>query len=116
MDADKARQLLEAARTRVQAALDAARKDAEAVESEDVRDVHEPPFTEELETYLGLVETHEDQLREVEEAFARLDAGTYGICEPCGKSIPDERLEAVPTARYHAEHEPTDRVAAPKHA
>jgi len=35
---------------------------------------------------------------EVALALARLDDGTYGICEECGAAIPRERLEALPTA------------------
>ena len=35
---------------------------------------------------------------EVTLALARLDDGTYGICEECGAAIPRERLEALPTA------------------
>ena len=31
-------------------------------------------------------------------ALARMDEGTYGICEVCGKEIPVARLEAVPHA------------------
>lgn len=42
----------------------------------------------------------EGQLADVEHALARLDAGTYGICEMCGKKIPDERLKARPAARF----------------
>jgi DnaK suppressor protein len=42
----------------------------------------------------------EGQLRDVERALAKLDSGDYGICEICGKQIPDERLEARPAARY----------------
>ena len=34
----------------------------------------------------------------VEAALARLDAGSYGVCEQCGKQISDERLEAMPQA------------------
>lgn len=37
-------------------------------------------------------------LREVEDALARLDAGTYGLCSACGQPIPEERLDAVPYA------------------
>src|SRR3954454_4221218 len=40
----------------------------------------------------------EEQLRDVERALARLDAGTYGQCERCGQPIGDQRLEAMPTA------------------
>ncbi|GLZ51067.1 TraR/DksA C4-type zinc finger protein [Actinomycetospora sp. NBRC 106378] len=43
-------------------------------------------------------------LAEVDAAFARLDAGTYGICEVCGRPIPGERLEARPAARRCVRH------------
>jgi len=38
------------------------------------------------------------QLRQVIDALARLDAGTYGTCRSCGKPIAPERLEAIPWA------------------
>jgi RNA polymerase-binding transcription factor DksA len=40
-----------------------------------------------------------DSLREVEDALAKLDEGSYGSCESCGGPIPDARLEAKPAAR-----------------
>jgi DnaK suppressor protein len=43
-------------------------------------------------------------LAEVDAAFERLDAGTYGICEVCGRAIPGERLEARPAARRCVRH------------
>lgn len=36
---------------------------------------------------------------EIDAALARLDAGTYGICEYCGAPIAVERLEAIPQVR-----------------
>lgn len=45
-----------------------------------------------------------EQLSEVEAAIERLDAGTYGRCEACGEPIADERLDAIPTARYCIAH------------
>lgn len=38
-------------------------------------------------------------LDEIDAATARLDAGTYGICERCGTAIAADRLEARPVAR-----------------
>lgn len=37
-----------------------------------------------------------DLLSKANRALERVDAGTYGICESCGKSIPIERLEVLP--------------------
>jgi DnaK suppressor protein len=42
----------------------------------------------------------QETLDEVEAAIARLDAGTYGSCEACGKPIGEARLEAMPATRF----------------
>jgi len=36
------------------------------------------------------------RLRQIEEALAKVEAGTYGICEDCGREIDIARLEAIP--------------------
>ena len=41
-----------------------------------------------------------EQLDDVDEALARLDAGTYGQCSRCGNEISTDRLEAMPAARH----------------
>lgn len=46
----------------------------------------------------GLEEDAREQLRQVDEALARLESGDYGTCKICGTKIPVERLEAVPWA------------------
>jgi RNA polymerase-binding protein DksA len=38
------------------------------------------------------------EIEEIDRALAKIDAGTYGICESCGKPIPKERLKYVPQA------------------
>jgi RNA polymerase-binding protein DksA len=38
------------------------------------------------------------ELRELEAARARIAAGTYGVCESCGREIAYERLRAYPAA------------------
>ena len=52
--------------------------------------------TYERELDEGLEEDAQAQLREVEAALTRLEDGSYGTCRICGKTIPVERLEAVP--------------------
>ncbi len=48
----------------------------------------------------SLLSQEETALHEVDAALARLNAGTYGICEETGKPIPAARLRAVPWTRY----------------
>ncbi len=38
-------------------------------------------------------------LYHIEQAIERIEKGTYGLCQECGKPIGKERLEAVPHAR-----------------
>ena len=49
---------------------------------------------------LSLLEQVEAELADIEHALERLEEGTYGTCEACGKPIGDDRLEAVPAARF----------------
>lgn len=46
----------------------------------------------------GLEEGAQQTLDQIDRALAKLDAGTYGICERCGKAIGEERLRARPWA------------------
>ena len=47
---------------------------------------------------LALRDRADQQLVLVDEALARLDAGTFGTCVRCGQQIAPERLEALPWA------------------
>jgi RNA polymerase-binding transcription factor len=38
------------------------------------------------------------KLHDVERALEKLEEGTYGSCDVCGRPIGDERLEAIPWA------------------
>ncbi|MDO8407724.1 MAG: TraR/DksA C4-type zinc finger protein [bacterium] len=40
----------------------------------------------------------EARYEHVRSALGRIEAGTYGVCETCGKKIEKERLEADPAA------------------
>jgi RNA polymerase-binding transcription factor DksA len=43
-------------------------------------------------------------VEEIDAALAKIDGGTYGICEVSGEPIPKERLEAIPWARVRVEY------------
>jgi len=47
----------------------------------------------------GLEEGAQQTVSEIEAALRRIDDGTYGVCEVCGKPIAPERLAAIPWAR-----------------
>lgn len=47
----------------------------------------------------GLEEGARDTLAEIDAALQRIEDGTYGICEGCGKPIGAERLSAIPWTR-----------------
>ena len=58
----------------------------------------------EQEFTLGLVEKDRGLLREINQALAKIQDGTYGLCEGTGKPISKARLEAQPWAKYSIEH------------
>ena len=47
-------------------------------------------------TEIGVGRSLEAGLERTERALAKLDAGTYGICDRCGQPIAERRLEAMP--------------------
>jgi RNA polymerase-binding transcription factor DksA len=111
MDDDRARELLTASL----AELDANRRFAERnraeiaadPEPEGVLGMHpgdqgteltDAEGAELLDAFVG------EQRRQVTDALARLDGGTYGQCLVCGQVIDEERLEARPEARTCREH------------
>ena len=40
-----------------------------------------------------------ETLTDIEDALVKFEAGTYGECESCHRTIPEARLEAMPAAR-----------------
>ena len=51
-----------------------------------------------MELMLGLASNQQKLLQQVNDALARIEDGTYGLCQMCGKPIPQARLEAIPEA------------------
>jgi RNA polymerase-binding transcription factor DksA len=46
-------------------------------------------------------------VNQLDDALARIEAKTYGVCRVCGLLVPKARLEAVPTAQTCAEYKNT---------
>ena len=52
--------------------------------------------TFEREKELSIEQNVRDLLQKIDRALKRIDAGTYGICERCGKPIEKARIKALP--------------------
>ncbi len=105
MDPDRARELVIRERERIEQALaglghghgGAASGGGEP--GDEGSDLHEQEFDASLSEDLA------EQLEAVERAEARLAAGTYGLSIESDERIPDERLEALPTAERTIEEQ-----------
>lgn len=52
----------------------------------------------------GMIANHQlDELNQIEESLKKIAAGTYGICDMCGVTIPLGRLKAKPFAKFCTE-------------
>ena len=106
MDPERARELLNVERARIERGL-AQLRHTDTTEPDDYAsdpgNLASELYQDELDE--GLSDDLRRQLDALERAEARLAGGTYGISIDSGKPIPDERLEAIPTAERTAEEE-----------
>lgn len=63
---------------------------------DDIVDIGSKTFEREQDMFVAA--QVEESLRQIARAIARIDDGTYGVCEECGQQIGRERLEAFPRA------------------
>lgn len=85
--------------------LDGVRGEDQSESTHELSSYDQHPADVATETYerekdLSILDSVEGELADIEHALQRLDDGTYGTCEACGKPIGDERLEAMPATRY----------------
>jgi DnaK suppressor protein len=101
MDPDRARELLAAERTRIERALSRLGHEDTGEPADDDPASHASDlYQDELDE--GLADDLREELAALERAEARLTEGTYGLSIESGEPIPDERLEALPTAERTA--------------
>ncbi len=65
-------------------------------------------------TDIGVGDSLERVLERTERALAKLDDGTYGICDACGQPIPAGRLRALPDGVLCLKCAQNQRRAAPR--
>ena len=107
LDTDHFRELLLEERKRVAAAIENLQEDHAGTLSDEAGE--ESAFDNHLadtatETYdreldYSLEENSEHMLHAIDAALERIAAGTYGVCQNCGRQIAEDRLEAIPYAK-----------------
>jgi DnaK suppressor protein len=111
MDKATASRRLEEERTRLQGIRDGLQREQDEGSSEtggELSSIDQHPGdsgteTFEMEKNVSLLEQVDDELQEIEAAAQRLDRGTYGTCQACGRPIGNPRLEAMPATRFCVE-------------
>lgn len=69
------------------------------VAADDEHDPEGPTVSLQRAQAAAMLRQARQHLDEVDAALERVDKGTYGVCESCGRDIPPARLEARPFAR-----------------
>ncbi len=102
---DDQRAALRAERDRVISRLAGLERDfasfVEAADMANADDEHDPEgatIAFERQHVAGHIGQAREQLRQIDAALERIDSGTYGSCEDCGRQIPAGRLAARPAA------------------
>jgi DnaK suppressor protein len=109
---DVLRRMLEERRREIQAKLRAIREDIPSYQDE-VRDSEEQSVTDfAQEMDFALMEMKAQTLIRIDEALQRVDQGTYGTCDDCGRDIAEARLSAVPFALMCRECQEREEVLA----
>lgn len=105
VDPERARELLAEERKRLERALVGLKPGdvGELSHQDEPADQASELYAEELDQ--GLSDDLREALAAVERAEARLELGTYGLSIESGEPIPDERLEASPTAERTVEEQ-----------
>lgn len=113
MKTERFRKALLEERKRVEDAIEYLKKETNALEDQteegeggaDNHLVDQAAPTLDRELDYTLEENAEQVLEQIDAALARIEAGTYGVCEVGGEPIPEERLEARPWATLCIEHQ-----------
>jgi len=90
-------------------------RDANSGKLTDIAEIASSSSNDELE--ITVAEEDARELKQIEDALARISAGHYGVCEQCGRMIKKARLKAIPFATLcvscKEEEERVDEKTAP---
>ncbi|MCB1109043.1 MAG: TraR/DksA family transcriptional regulator [Chlamydiia bacterium] len=105
-DLEKVRKRLLAMRAQITNQVRTATEDVKSVDAVKGYSQHQADEgTDDFNRTISLEVSEKEQgvLRQIDRAIAKIDEGTYGICDVTGNPIPAKRLEAVPYAAMTVE-------------
>lgn len=111
------KEMLEDRRREIQQKLRSIRETVpeEATLVKDAEEQSVDDFVQEVD--FALMQMKSQTLQLIDQAMQRLEAGTYGVCADCGRTIGEARLRAVPFAHRclacQEKHETVDRGEVP---
>jgi len=111
LDPEKYRKMLRKERERLHKEIEYIEQDisyADTGGSSELADYDQHPADTGSETYerekdLAIRDSWREIIGRIDEAMGKIDRGTYGQCDRCGRDIPKERLDAIPYAIYCVE-------------
>lgn len=98
MDIDTQKQILTARRAELTAHLDQIEDQLDDMPPKDWEDRSSERQGDEVLEALGVQEAGE--VKRIDAAMARIEAGTYGTCSKCGDPISDARLALLPATPF----------------
>lgn len=96
------RQELESRLAELRAKLDDIGEELTAEDSKDWED--QATEREDDEVLSGIGEAGRLEIRMIDAALARMEAGEYGFCVTCGERISEERLDILPQTPFCKDH------------
>jgi len=111
LDLDKYRRMLLQEREHLHKEIEYIEEDISYADSggqTELADYDQHPADTGSETYekekdLAIRDSWREIIGRIDEAVGKIDQGTYGQCDRCGREIPKERLDAIPYAIYCVE-------------
>lgn len=111
LNLDKYRKMLLEERERLHKEVEYIEQDisyADTGGSSELSDYDQHPADSGTETYerekdLAIRDSWRELIGRIDEAIGKIDRGSYGECDRCGREIPKERLDAIPYAIYCVE-------------
>ena len=96
----KARETLQEMRAQLLRSVEANLHEGREVSKDEGMDTYDlASDARDREINLILTDRDRDKLQAIDDALARIDEGTYGVCETCESDVAEGRLEALPFTR-----------------